>query len=138
MGIPPNHNKENIIMTHINANIAPDDAIDFEDDDVGYEQVANALKTIGFDWKKASTLGYAANVCVVVGDKLTKPQLCFDLEPNQPMLNGQPPIAFGVYAGVYDGIKQTVQQIRAMSGHEDDTMISCLCLDGHHLLLTIG
>lgn len=85
--------------------------INFTDPNKGYEDFALNLKQIEFNWKKASEYGYEliAFAAIDVDDL----QVCAraSLEPDQLMKNGEEPIAFGVYAGIYETLGQVRQSL---------------------------
>ncbi len=69
------------------------------------------LKQIEFDWKKASEYGFDLIALAAVGaDEL---QVCARayLKLDQLMINGEEPIAFGAYAGIYEALGQVRQSL---------------------------
>ena len=112
--------------------------IDFSDDNIGYEQLAQALDTLDVDWTYYRDNG-CQGLCSVVEDENTeqKPQLAFEFPASQVMENGEPTIKFGVYAGIYEGMKKTLFSIRDQL--KSNTMeVLTLAISGGNILFVIG
>lgn len=93
------------------------ETINFEDDNVGYEQIAQALQTLGLDWEHVRDHGLEAECSVILGTQddpeVTDPQRAFDLPSSGTCSNGTPvTFAFPIYAGIYEGIKGTILNLR--------------------------
>jgi hypothetical protein len=85
--------------------------INLTDPNEGYKDFALNLKQIEFNWKKASEYGFELVALAAVGvDDL---QVCAraSLKPDRSMINGDEPIAFGVYAGIYETLGQVRQSL---------------------------
>ena len=85
--------------------------INLTDPNKGYEDFALNLKQIEFNWKKASEYGFELIALAALGvDDLQVCARAF-LKPDQLMINGEEPIAFGVYAGIYETLGQVRQSL---------------------------
>lgn len=118
--------------------IFENDHVDFNDDDFGYEILAQALDSLGVDWTYYRDNGYQGYCSVVSHDyKVLKPQLAFEIPASQTMKNGETTIKFGVYAGIYDAIKQTLLSIRDQLKNESIQLMT-LAVNGDEMLFVLG
>ena len=106
--------------------------IDFQDINIGYEQVAQNLKKIGLDWEMVRDHGIECKV--MIGSR--EPQLAFELPASPTMANGEATIAFGIYAGIFDGLKQTMAHIN--SGPGKKRKIQSMAHGQNSLLIHVG
>ena len=85
--------------------------INLTDPNKGYEGFVLTLKQIEFNWKKASEYGYEFIALAAVG--VNDLQVCTraSLVPDQLMVKEEEPIAFGMYAGIYETLGQVRQSL---------------------------
>ena len=85
--------------------------INLTDPNNGYKGFALNLKQIEFNWNKASEYGYELIALAALGgDDLQVCTRAF-LKPDQLMINGDEPVAFGVYADIYEILRQVRQSL---------------------------
>ena len=85
--------------------------INLTDPNQGYEDFALNLKQIEFNWKKASEYGFELIALAAVG--VDDIQVCARafLKPDQSMINGEEPVALGVYTDIYETLSQVRQSL---------------------------
>jgi hypothetical protein len=85
--------------------------INLTDPNQGYVDFALNLKQIEFNWKKASEYGFELIALAAVGvDDLQVCARAF-LKPDQSMINGEEPVALGVYTDIYETLSQVRQSL---------------------------
>jgi len=83
--------------------------INLTDPNKGYENFTITLKQLKFNWKKVSEYGYELVALAAVSEDDFQVCARDSFKPDKIMINGEEPIAFGVYARIYEALGQVRQ-----------------------------
>jgi hypothetical protein len=83
--------------------------INLTDPNKGYENFTITLKQLKFNWKKVSEYGYELVALAAVSEDDFQVCARDSFKPDKLMINGEEPIAFGVYARIYEALGQVRQ-----------------------------
>lgn len=83
--------------------------INLTDPNKGYENFTITLKQLKFNWKKVSEYGYELVALAAVSEDDFQVCARDSFKPDELMINGEEPIAFSVYARIYEALGQVRQ-----------------------------
>jgi len=83
--------------------------INLTDPNKGYENFSITLKQLKFNWKKVSEYGYELVALAAVSEDDFQVCARDSFKPDELMINGEEPIAFSVYARIYEALGQVRQ-----------------------------
>ena len=95
--------------------------------DVDYECFVEYMKMLDMDWEKIKEKGMIAEVmlCLNPDPATYRYQPCFTLPPNSVMENGMQSIEFGIWVGVWKGIKGVIEMISAQTKKPMRVITAC-------------
>ena len=111
----------------------------YKDIDEDYECFVDYMKMLDMDWEAIRDKGITAEVMIFLSTDPSKLkfQPCFTIPANQPMENGLPAIEFGIWAGVWTGIKGVLEMLEAQvkkpmrvlsaSGRSNELRFTVMC-----------